>query len=494
MRIVDSKQMQAMDRHTIENIGVPGIVLMENAARAWVEVAEPMIKEARNTLIFCGAGNNGGDGYAIARNLASRHHRCIVVAAKPPKSPDCIKNAEIWAHYGKTVTWENFLSNNSLNSQDVVVDSILGTGIESTIKGELLDVIKIINSLPGKKISVDIPSGISASTGDTLGAAIRSDLCITFQKEKVGHHLYPGKLFAGKVVCQNISIQEVFEKPGREYHLIEASILRPLLRDRKPDSYKNLLGHLLTWCGKPGTLGASLLASYAALKTGTGLTTAALPKKEKNAFLGFAPELMSCNQEKLTANDLQNYDALVVGCGLGRDRKIWKSVVELINISQIPTVLDADAFYGISDIKNLNPQKLVLTPHPGEFSALSRCDKPKTNAERIRQGEAFVADFPATLILKGAPSIIVTTDGKICINSTGNSGMATAGSGDVLAGMVGGFLAQGMPPDQAALLGTWLHGKSGDLYRETHCEESLTATNLIEHIDPAIQCLYHGVD
>ena len=494
MRLVDSKQMQEMDRHTIESIGVSGIVLMENAARSWVEAAEPELRTARNTLIFCGGGNNGGDGYAIARNLANRSIKCVAVAVKPPKSSDCIKNAEIWRHYGKTVVWEEFLSDYSPDGRDVIVDSILGTGIESTVKGDLFRIIQTINRFPGRRIAVDIPSGISASTGDLLGTAIQSELCITFQKRKVGHFLYPGRRYSGRVVCQKISIQEVFGESDREYHLIDASMLRPILPNRPPDGYKNVFGHLLTLCGKPGTLGASLLASYAALKTGTGLVTTALPEKEKNVFLGFAPELMSCGREGLAAESLRSYDALVAGCGLGRDEKVWKPLVRLIEESNLPTVLDADAFYGISHWKRLNPQRLVLTPHPGEFSVLSGFDKPKSNRERIRQGEEFIAKFPATLVMKGAPTIVFTSDGKICINETGNAGMATAGSGDVLAGMIGGFLAQGVAPDRAALLATWLHGKSGDLYRDRHCEESLTATNLIEFFDRAIRSLYDGSD
>ncbi len=491
MRIVNSKQMREMDHHTIKEIGVAGIVLMENAACAWIEAAARILKGARKIYLFCGAGNNGGDGYAIARNLVNRDYNCLVVAVKAPKSADCIENAKAWDHYGKTINWEEFLSISHLvNDDDLMVDAILGTGIETSLKGDLISTIKSIHSCSAKKIAVDMPSGISASSGDIMGVAIKSDLCITFQKEKIGHHLYPGKSYSGRVVCQDISIKEVYGDSDYEYHLIDKSLVKQLLPKREPDSYKNIFGHVLTWCGTPGTLGAALLASRAALRSGAGLVTAALPKGYLNALLTYAPELMSCVQEEITEQDFLRFNAIVLGCGLGRNTEKWESIPEKINNSKLPVVLDADAFYGIDDLSKLDPCRLVLTPHPGEFAYLSGFPKPANNRERIQQGQQFVGEFPTTLILKGAPSIVFTQDRKMFVNSTGNSGMATAGSGDVLAGMVGGLLAQGVQTDQAAILGAWLHGKSGDLACELYGEEPLTASDIIETIGAAVKTLH----
>ncbi|MBT6499672.1 MAG: NAD(P)H-hydrate dehydratase [Deltaproteobacteria bacterium] len=488
MRLVDSKQMQEMDRHTIEVIGITGLVLMENAARSWVAAAEPILKQARKITIFCGAGNNGGDGYAIARNLVSQGFSCRVVAVKPPKSLDCIENARIWESYGETINWDQFHEfRHHLSQNDVIVDAILGTGVESDIRGSLVEKLQEINLFPGIKMAVDIPSGISASTGNLLGVGLQADHTITFQLEKVGHHLYPGKTHTGKLCCQKITIREHFFNLKPEYHLIDADCARTYLPKRQPDDYKNCFGHLAVLCGNSGTTGAAVLASHGAIKTGLGLLTAALPKSEQNVFLSRVPELMTYPREDISADWLTHFDAVVVGCGLGRYLKQWNDIENLLRDVNIPAVIDADGFYGISNWQSLHLENLVLTPHPGEFVQLSGYKKPKCNLERIAQGISFVEKYPTTLVLKGAPTLVFSREGEIFINSTGNVGMATAGSGDVLAGIVGGLLAQGLSPLQSALLGTWLHGKSGDLYRTKHCEESLTASCLIEYLSQAFR-------
>jgi len=488
MRLVDSKQMQEMDRHTIETIGIRGLVLMENAACSWVAAAEPILKQADKISIFCGAGNNGGDGYAIARNLISLGYSCRVVAVKPPKSESCIENARIWEAYGETIPWDQFHKfRHHLSQNDILVDAILGIGVESKIRGSLVEILREINLFPGIKMAVDNPSGISASTGDLLGVGIRADHTITFQVEKVGHHLYPGKTYTGELNCQKITIQENYFNLKPEYHLVDADCVRTYLPERQPEDYKSCFGHLAVLCGNSGTMGAAVLASHGAIKTGLGLLTAALPKSEQNIFLSRVPELMTYPREKITVDWLKNFDAIVVGCGLGRSLEKWSEIENLLRDANIPAVIDADGFYGITNWQTLNLGNLVLTPHPGEFAQLSGFEKPKCNQERIAQGLSFVEKYPTTLVLKGAPTIVFSRKGEIFINGTGNVGMATAGSGDVLAGIVGGLLAQGISPQQSALLGTWLHGRSGDLYRIEHCEESLTASCLIEYLSRAMR-------
>lgn len=490
MRLVDAAQMQYMDQYTISEIGLPGIVLMENAARSWVAAALPYLKKAKRIFVLCGSGNNGGDGYAIARILANQGFQVKAIAVKPPKSSDCIKNSDIWNYFGETESLSTIHSGKiQLDERDLLVDAILGTGIESNIRGELVSILNIVNQLPGTKISVDMPSGISASTGDLLGVGVKSDCCITFQKEKVGHHLNPGKAFTGQLICQKISIQEQFKENTPTYYSITEPLVKTLLRSRPDDSYKNMYGHLLTWCGTPGTLGASYLSSISGLQVGAGLVTMALPSGFEHTFLSKSPELMSCPQEALTLEKVQKFNALVLGCGLGRDSERWTEIQAILEKNELPIVLDADAFYGITDFSTINLKKAVLTPHLGEFFHMTGHPRPKTNKERLEQGVAFVKKYQTTLIMKGAPTIIFTASGEIYINTTGNSGMATAGSGDVLSGIIGGLLAQGMDSEEAAILGVWLHGKSGDLFRATQNEESLTATNLIDHIGSAITAI-----
>ncbi len=490
MRLVDSKQMQEMDRRTIEEVGVPSLVLMENAAKSWIVNAENQLKKAASIYIFCGAGNNGGDGYAIARNLANQGYNCITIAVKPPKSVDCVKNADIWAHFGKTLTWKEYKNHKfELNESDVAIDAVLGTGIESNIRGELIARLGDIDSLSCIKMAVDLPSGINASTGDLMGIGINADYTITFQKEKIGHHLYPGRHYTGNLKCPKISILEQYADDDRNFFLITKDFVKSFLPIRNPDSFKNQYGHLATWCGSTGTLGAAFMASHAALKTGVGLVTAALPDQNLTSLLSRTPELMSFSQENINVDWVNQFDALIVGCGLGRDDKKWKTIENVLAKTDIPLLLDADAFYGIKKLELLNLNKVVLTPHPGEFSKISGFPKPANNEERIEQGIEFVEKFQTILVLKGSPSIIFDENGNIYINSTGNSGMATAGSGDVLSGIIGGFLAQGLSPLKASLLGTWMHGKSGDLYSSQHSEETLTATSLIDYFDTAIRQL-----
>ncbi len=487
MRIVDSMQMQKMDKYTIEKIGVPSIALMENAARSWVESALPYFKEDQPIYIFCGGGNNGGDGYAVARNLACRGYDCIAISVKPPKSNDCIINAKAWNHYGITLEWKQFLESDfSIGSKDIIIDAVLGTGLESELVGTLIEAVELIDKLKGFKIAVDLPSGISASTGDIMGMGIHNDVTITFQKEKIGHHLYPGRKYSGKTICQNISISEKYQENDREYYLLTGEQVYQFLPLRRPDSYKNQFGHLVTWCGTQGTLGASFLASYSALKLGTGLVTAALPEGLTHAFLAKAPELMSCLQIELSVKYLKKFDAIVLGCGLGREQDRWKKIESILKEIELPIVLDADAFYGIQNWKKLKLKNMVLTPHPGEFEKMTGYKKPETNKERLEQGLRFVEQYQTTLVLKGAPTIIFTKESHVYINNTGNSGMSTAGSGDVLSGMIGGLLAQGVAAENAALLGVWLHGKCGDVYVRSHSEESLTAMSLIDHLDEAL--------
>jgi ADP-dependent NAD(P)H-hydrate dehydratase / NAD(P)H-hydrate epimerase len=490
MRLVDAKQMQAMDRYTIEEIGIPGIVLMENAARSWVDAVEPLLKPEQKIHLFCGAGNNGGDGYAIARILQNSGYHCRVIAVKPPKSADCRQNATVWSHYGDTVSESQFLEETAtIGPDDVVVDAILGTGIETELRGPLVAILKRIDELPGTKIAVDLPSGISASTGDRLGAAIKADYTVTFQRPKVGHYLQPGKSCRGTLICRPISIQEWYENGARPYHLIDRTLVAGFLPRRRPDSYKNQYGHLAVWCGSTGTLGAAMLAAQAGLKSGAGLVTAALPADSRDAFLARMPELMTFSQAAITCDWLSTFDALVLGCGLGREIEKWGSIERTIRPLSLPMVLDADAFYGLRDWSSLSLENTVLMPHPGEFARASGFPKPKSNRERLEQGLAFVERYPTTLILKGAPTMVFDRGGTIYINDTGNAGMATAGSGDVLAGMVGGWLAQGLEPLPAALLGTWLHGRSGDCYRDRYGEETLTAGCLIDELPTALSDL-----
>ena len=490
MIILDSKTMQEMDNHSIENLGIPSLVLMENAAKSWIEAARPWLNQDQKTTVFCGSGNNGGDGYTIARNLVNEGFVCDVVVVLPPKSKDCITNAELFSNFGETISWDNFQINTNFHQANMIwVDAVLGTGLDQELRAPLKERISFINDLQGCKLAVDIPSGINGSTGDTMGAAIYVDATITFQFSKIGHHLYPGKKATGKLEIKKISIKENHSE-DHPYFLVDDLLALSKLPNRKVDAYKHNFGHVATWCGSEGTLGAAFLASFAALKSGSGLVTSALPEGKTESLLSRAPEIMTISQEKIDLTWIQKFDTLVLGCGLGREKSTWDQILPILKQTSLPLVLDADVFHGIDQWDQLDLSKAVLTPHAGEFAQLIKSNKPTSNQEKIEQALNFVKTHQTTLILKGAPTIIFDPTGKMYINSTGNAGMATAGTGDVLAGIVGSFLGQGLSPKDAAILGVWLHGKSGDLCKASYGEESMTAMSLIEKLGEAFRALH----
>lgn len=488
MKLVDSAQMAALDRRTIEQVGIPGLLLMENAARAVMEAAWDWVEEQTTAYIFCGPGNNGGDGYALGRLLANRGVEVVAVAVGPPKTESAQSNAKWLKQFAKVLPFEDFLSTLLRpQRQDLVFDALLGTGLESQLRGAIAEAVDWINHVTCRRVAIDIPTGINASTGDEMGRAVQADLTVTMQLEKVGHHLEPGRTRRGRLVAAPISIQtEPFETP---YYLLSEAVAQSLVMPRDPTTYKNREGHVALVCGREGMLGAAALAAKAALKSGAGLATLSLPQSQLSALLGSLPEVMTYAREQTDVDWLNRFDALVLGCGLGRDRSDWVAYRRWVEGFKGTVVLDADAFYGLGNLEGLKPERLVLTPHAGEFAQLTGLKTPQNNGERIEQALKFAQETQAVLLLKGAPSLVVSPQGGLWVNQTGNPGMATAGSGDVLSGIIGALLGRGMEPFDAARLGCWLHGKAGDLYRERQSAESLSASDLSAHLGEAFRAL-----
>ncbi|MGK0291517.1 MAG: hydroxyethylthiazole kinase-like uncharacterized protein yjeF, partial [bacterium] len=395
-------------------------------------------------------------------------------------------NSNIWNHFGETYTWDEFQNQPiEVQEKDLWIDAVFGTGVDRAVTGKLADIFYQINESPAKIFSVDVASGVNATTGDVLGSAIQADTTVTFQVSKFGQFLYPGKQFSGSLVCKPISILRTFQNDETAYYQIHQDLMEQILPKRSNDTYKNRVGHLATICGSEGTIGAGLLASKAGLKAGAGLVTASLPEKAHAILLNFAPEIMTSEQSTVDQDWFEQFQAVVIGCGYGREQKRWDLIHSWLQNITIPTVLDADAFHGITDWEFLQKGNFVLTPHAGEFAKMSGFPKPTTNAERIQQGQSFAKQYKTILVLKGAPTLVFDTDGSTWVNTTGNAGMATAGSGDVLAGIIGSFLSQGLSTLEAALAGTWIHGKSGDLAKQQQGMESLSATSLIDFLGKA---------
>lgn len=494
MRLVDARQMQEMDARTIKGIGVPSLVLMENAARSVAEVIESSYPDFKTVFVFCGSGNNGGDGYALARILKNKGYNLYTVTIGHPRSEDCIHNANLWNSYGKALSWEDFLSFfSSQKENSIFVDAILGTGITRGVEGDLAEKFNWINQQERPLVAVDIASGINASSGDVSGAVLKSDKTVTFQVEKIGHYLHPGKEYSGNVICQKISIQEIWDKKDTEYYLVDQEKAGQLFPQRSHGTYKNQQGHLGILCGNEGTIGASLLSSKSGLKSGCGLVTLSLPEKLCNQVPFWYPEVMTYPREQISQEWFNRYDAYVIGSGLGRDADIWEALQEYLNSIEKPVVLDADAFHGILNWAFLRQGKFVLTPHMGEFLQMTGYKYPDTNAEKIELGISFAKKFKTVLLLKGAPGIVFSPDGRVFINETGNAGMATAGTGDVLGGIIGGLLAQGMSTLDSAILGNWLHGKAGDLAATAFGMAGLTASDLVDYLPPAAVILEKNI-
>ena len=486
MKLVDSRQMKELDQRSIVQAGIPSLLLMENAARGALEACRDRLIEGAVCYVFCGTGNNGGDGYSLARLLVNHGFEVVVVRLAPPKTKDAQKNSELFRQFGQILEFEELIETLLRpGSKDVIFDAIIGTGLSQELDSRVSAAVDWINHAQGFKVSLDIPTGINASTGDEMGVAVQADRTLSFQLEKVGHHLHPGKARRGELRCIKVSILE--EPLDTPYHLFDRAQAQVILPKLESATYKNQQGHVGVIAGSPGMMGAALLAGRSALRAGAGLASLHVPESEWRTVYQSAVELMSHNRDKTTSETLARYQSLVVGCGLGRSKDDWVKYFEWITHFVGPVVLDADAFYEVGPLQGLGAHRLVLTPHLGEFSQISGQPIPKTNEERILQARDFAVREGTTLVLKGAPSIVANADGEVWINQTGNPGMATAGSGDVLSGIIGGFLAQGMLPFEAARLGCWVHGRAGDLYARDASARSLCASDLICQIPFAFQ-------
>ncbi len=494
-RLADAQAMREMDLRAMEHLRISGLMLMENAARSVVELLEREILRERprvRIVVCCGKGNNGGDGFAIARQLANRGYRVSVVDSGEARTPDALLNQQIWQHFGESVSYPSPDATRLLEKADVIVDAIFGIGLEREVEGAYREWIETINAnRSATRIAVDVPSGVDADDSRILGVAVRCDHTVCFQVGKPGCFQFPGAEYAGRVLIQDISIPPHWsEEASRTWRLTKACI-RSLLPSSPRDGHKGSFGHLLSICGSAGMGGAAVLASLAALRNGTGLVTAGVPGVLRDRFLAQAPEIMTLSPPgslehwgrehvPFLLEEAVQRDAIVLGCGLGRHPETQEFVRALVDELSNPLVIDADG------LNLLDPESIsrieaptVLTPHPMELSRLTGLGVPEIQSARIATVRKYAQEWGVVLVLKGALTVIGSPEGEVFLNSTGNVGLATAGSGDVLSGVIGGFLAQGLNPLPAALAGVYLHGSAADcLVREGLAPSNLTASEL----------------
>jgi ADP-dependent NAD(P)H-hydrate dehydratase / NAD(P)H-hydrate epimerase len=509
MKIATAEQMQNIDRRAIRDFGIPGTVLMENAASALLAEMEKHFDglEGVRVGIICGKGNNGGDGLALARRLRIRGVPVRVALLSPFSSVSGEAKINLSILRKTDVEIEQNVPARSLSDiiswSDVLVDAMLGTGISAPLKGTYFQAVNRVNASGRPVVAVDIPTGINADTGAVMGAAVRADLTVTMALLKRGLVLHPGADHAGTVRVADIGIpSEVIEKEKISVSLLDRGTVWGSCVRRKPDVHKGDFGHLMIVAGSPGKAGAAVMAAKSSLRTGTGLVSVATPNgivpiiqsqifeamcvpaaesMEGTLGIGSEIELLSA-AEKMTA--------VAIGPGLSTHFETAQVVRNLVPRISVPLVIDADglnALVGFTDLLKEARVPLILTPHPGEMGRLLSLSGADVQNDRIAIASGFAKKYRVTLVLKGAGTVIATPHGEVFINSTGNPGMASGGTGDVLTGMIGGLLAQGKTAAEAACLGVYLHGLAGDLAAQEKGEASLIAGDLIDKIPQAMK-------
>lgn len=505
MKVVTAKIMRELDRKAIEEKGIPGIVLMENAGGGAAKViCRDFAKSlSQGAVVFAGSGNNGGDGSVIARHLINQGFlvRVYLLTEKEKVKGDARVNLDILTNMGAEVfpvtNWEKLkYGMATVEKSGVIIDAILGTGLQSEVKGFFKEVIELIN-LSGKPVvAVDIPSGLDTDRGKPLGTAIKANLTLTFGLPKLGQVISPGIDYVGKLEVIDISIpRDLIDKEEIKDNLLEATDFVSFFHPRDSSSHKGDYGHLLVLAGSPGKTGAAAMASLAAMRIGTGLVTLGVPESLNPVMEAKLTEVMteplpeankgffSLKALPQVKELLKGKSALALGPGISTDKAVREFVEKIIITCEVPLVIDADGINCLVDrVELLKGRRapLVLSPHPGEMARLMGCSVKEIQEDRVGICREFVKKFEVYLILKGARTVVAEPSGAIYINPTGNPGMASGGTGDVLTGMIGGLLAQGYDPVEAAKAGVFFHGLAGDEVSRDKGNSGMIASDLIE--------------
>lgn len=488
---------------------------MEVAGLAAAQVAASMVEAGDFGLVsvVCGRGNNGGDGFVVARHLErwAIETQVFLVGDLPKEGSEADVNMRILESIGREVQIIKPRDLDQLQAElshsALIVDAILGTGMDRNVDGAYADVIDIINYSHVPVLAIDIPSGINADTGAVMGTAIEADATVTFGHLKAGLLHYPGAQHAGEIVLVDIGLPE--PKAGTahdtEWFLATYPEIAGWLPSRSADANKGSMGRLLCVAGCHRMTGAAMLAARASMRTGLGIsvlatTASALSTAPPEEIIYFPlPETESGSIASSAigefANQLERATAYLIGPGMTEHDDTVKFVHEFVGMIDKPAVIDADALNAISrnpELKIGNASECVLTPHPKELSRLLGISTAEVQADRIAAAEKARDKFGCSVVLKGAHSVVATIDGTTWIIPCGNPGMATAGTGDVLAGIIGGLLAQGVPAQHAAIAGTYLHATAGDLAAFTHGEDGMVASSIIEALPMVLADIRSG--
>ena len=506
MYLVTAEQMRQIDRKTIEELGIPEIVLMENAGKAIVDFLQEKFEhlQEKAVTILAGSGNNGGDGLVAARYL---HHLGVPVKvfllAERTLSPSTQKNYDILSRL--PVKIYQLDSENSMhlfkvtvNYSDILIDALLGTGISRDVTGRTEQVIDIINRRSCVKVAVDVPSGLNSDNGELWGRCVKADYTVALAQPKCGHYMNQGLQYCGEVVVKDIGIpHEIYQEVPLDCRLIDASVLNACKVARDRDSHKGTYGHLLAVGGSMGMSGAITLVAQAALRSGVGLVSCAVPEAIQLHVAVNVPEAMvhPLADDALTGESLDKLHqllsgkgAVVAGPGMGANEACGMTMLEVLHNCSCGVVADADALntaeYWLEEVKH-SAAKVIMTPHPGEMARLTGLDTSYIQTHRLEVAQEFAQEHGVWLVLKGANTVIASPDGTLHMNITDSPALAVAGSGDVLSGMIGACLAQGMTPEEACCAAVYLHGAAGQLVAAQIGEVSSKAGDIIAQI-PAV--------
>lgn len=520
VRLSTAAQMKEMDRRAIEERGIPSPVLMERAARHVAEEAVRFLERENGSCgrrpyraaVFCGPGNNGGDGAAAARFLAERglETRAFLVGSREKMTADTRLMEERLAQAGLALEdWQTEEQKDWCACADLILDALLGVGLRGEVRPGVKETILWLDSLDKPVLAVDIASGIHSDTGEVMGAALHAAVTVTFTLPKFGHLEGQGGYYTGELKTADIGIPEdVVEQVLAEkddegkapvFEACDGACAGRLLPRRRPDGHKGTFGRVSITGGSIGLTGAPVLASRGAARCGSGLIFLGVPESiypvTAASCLEVMPSPLSDQNGRISSRAffqilerLNSCDAGLIGPGLGRSQELSLLVCKLLEQTAVPLVLDADGLYAVKDRKELLRQRqekglvTILTPHEGEFAYLGG----DLSLGRRRAALRFAERYGCILALKGPATVTASPDGRVYINTTGNNGMAKGGSGDVLAGMVLSFLGQGMEPVEAAALAVYLHGLAGDLCRDRLGEYGMLPGDLAEEIPAAI--------
>ncbi|MBI5048948.1 MAG: NAD(P)H-hydrate dehydratase [Deltaproteobacteria bacterium] len=511
MKIVDSVAMRQLDEKTIKNYGIPGLVLMENAGRGVAEIIERDFGnlKGKRVSIFAGKGNNGGDGFVVARHLLNKGFKTCVylIAQRRDVEGDAKVNMNIWEKMGgetvSIVTQGFSLEHKTkIRHSHLIVDAIFGTGLSADVKGIQRGVIEFINRLNKPVVAVDIPSGLDASNGRVLGSCVKAAITATMAIPKIGLLIYPGMDYVGKVEVVDIGMPgELFTGDKILWEILDFEGIKRLIKPRHGNTHKGSFGHVFVLAGSVGKSGAAAMTSMGAMRVGAGLVTLGIPKSLNPVMAKKLTEVMTLPLPE-SALGIFGYEALdsittfikdkevmVLGPGLTSSEPVKRLVLRLITESKIPVVIDADGINCLAgDVKVLKKAKsqIIITPHPGEMARLVDVTAKDVQADRLGIASRFAKENNVIVVLKGARTVIAEPSGMIYINPTGNPGMATAGTGDVLSGMIGGLIAQGYDPLDASNIAVYMHGLAGDEVAKKKGQVGMIASDILDILPKVI--------